>query len=130
MPRELVQTIDLAPTVLELAGVADGTPRHGRSLVPLLHGDRPVWREAVLIEYYSDTVFPRIRNMGYRAVRTDRYKYIRYLELTGMDELYDLEADPYELDNLMGSPSERFLLPYMTTWMARLQWETNDKLGQ
>jgi hypothetical protein len=30
----------------------------------------------------------------------------------------------------MGSPSERFLLPYMTTWMARLQWETNDKLGQ
>ena len=41
MPRELVQTIDLAPTVLELAGVADDTARHGRSLVPLLRGDRP-----------------------------------------------------------------------------------------
>jgi arylsulfatase A-like enzyme len=68
--------------------------------------------------------------MGYRAVRTDRYKYIRYLKLPGMDELYDLEVDPYELDNLMGSPSEHILLPYMTAWMARLQWETNDKLGQ
>ena len=130
MPRELVQTIDLAPTVLELAGVVDDTARHGRSLVPLLRGDRPAWREAVLIEYYSDSVFPRIRNMGYRAIRTDRYKYIRYLELPGMDELYDLEVDPYELDNLMGSSREEVLLPYVQAWMARLQWETGDKLRQ
>jgi N-acetylglucosamine-6-sulfatase len=128
LPRELVQTIDLAPTVLELAGVADGTERHGRSLLPLLRGERPDWREAVLIEYYSDTVFPRIRNMGYRAVRTDRYKYIRYLELPGMDELYDLELDPYEVDNLMGSSREPILLPYVQAWMARLQWETGDRM--
>jgi N-acetylglucosamine-6-sulfatase len=127
-PRELVQTLDLAPTVLELAGVTDETPRHGRSLLPLLRGERPAWREAILMEYYSDTVFPRIRNMGYRAVRTDRYKYIRYLELPGMDELYDLELDPYELDNLMGSAREKDLLPYVQAWVARLQWETGDKL--
>jgi N-acetylglucosamine-6-sulfatase len=125
-----VQTIDLAPTVLELAGVTDETPRHGRSLVPLMRGDRHPWREAVLIEYYSDAVFPRIRNMGYRAIRTDRYKYIRYLELPGMDELYDLDVDPYELDNLMGSSREEVLLPYVQAWMARLQWETGDKLRQ
>ena len=37
------------------------------------------------IEYYSDTVWPRIRNMGYKAVRTDRWKYIQYTELDGMD---------------------------------------------
>ena len=129
-PRELVQTLDLAPTVLELAGAADGTPRHGRSLTPLLRGERPPWRESILLEYYSDTVFPRIRNMGYRAVRTDRYKYIRYLELPGMDELYDLEVDPYELDNLMGSPREATLLPYVQAHMAWLQWRTGDKLGQ
>ena len=127
-PRELVQTLDLAPTVLELAGIADATPRHGRSLLPLLRGERPTWRDAVLFEYYSDTVFPRIRNMGYRAVRTDRYKYIRYLELPGMDELYDLELDPYELDNLMGSPREKDLMPYVKAWMARLQWETGDTM--
>ena len=58
-------------------GVTDPTPREGRSLVPLLRGERPSWRTSLLIEYYSDTVFPRIRNMGYRAVRTERYKYIR-----------------------------------------------------
>jgi N-acetylglucosamine-6-sulfatase len=39
--------------------------------------------------------------MGYKAVRTERYKYIRYNELQGMDELYDLNMDPYELHNLI-----------------------------
>jgi N-acetylglucosamine-6-sulfatase len=125
-PPELVQTIDLAPTVLALAGVRDPAPRQGRSLVPLLRGEHPPWRNSVLIEYASDTVFPRIRNMGYRAVRTERYKYIRYLELPGMDELYDLESDPYELDNLMGSGRGRELLPPLQAELARLQAETRD----
>ena len=119
-PAAMVQTIDLAPTVLELAGVADPTPREGRSLVPLLRGEQPSWRTSVLIEYYSDTVFPRIRNMGYRAVRTERYKYIDYLELDGMDEMYDLLADPYELDNLIGSARGRKLLPALQTELERL----------
>ena len=42
-------------------------------------------------------------NMGYEAVRTERYKLIHYLELEGMDELYDLETDPYEMRNLIAS---------------------------
>jgi arylsulfatase A-like enzyme len=65
-------------------------------------------------------VFPRIRNMGYRAVRTDRYKYIDYLELTGVDELYDLKADPYELDNLFGSERGRAVLPALQAELLRL----------
>jgi N-acetylglucosamine-6-sulfatase len=125
-PAQLVQTIDLAPTLLELAGVNDPTPRQGRSLVPLMRGEEPPWRTSILIEYYSDTVFPRIRNMGYRAVRTQRHKYFRYLELPGMDELYDLEADPYELDNLMGSPREPELLPALQAELARLERETGS----
>lgn len=125
-PGELVQTIDLAPTLLELAGAADATTRQGRSLVPLLRGERPEWRRSVLIEYFSDTVFPRIRNMGYRAVRTDRYKFIDYLELDGMDELYDLEVDPFELDNLVGSDRESKLRPALEAELARLRRETGD----
>jgi len=119
-PAELVQTIDLAPTVLELAAVTDPTPREGRSLVPLLRGERPSWRTSLLIEYYSDTVFPRIRNMAYQAVRTERYKYIRYLELDGMDEMFDLQTDPYELDNLIDSGRGREMLPALRAELARL----------
>ena len=123
-PGELVQTIDLAPTLLELAGVADTTTRQGRSLVPLRRGERPEWRRSVLSEYFSDTVFPRIRDMGYRAVRTERYKYIDYLELDGMDELYDLVVDPFELDNLVGSDRESKLRPALEAELARLRRET------
>jgi N-acetylglucosamine-6-sulfatase len=124
VPPEMVQTIDLAPTLLELAGVVDPVERQGRSLVPLLRGEHPPWRQSVLIEYWSDTVFPRIRNMGYQAVRTGRYKYIDYLELEGMDEIYDLESDPYEMDNLMGSAREQELLPMLQKELARLHQET------
>ena len=123
-PTEMVQTIDLAPTVLELARVADTVTRHGKSLVPLLRGMPVPWRESILIEYYSDAVFPRIRNMGYQAVRTTRHKYIHYLELPGMDELYDLETDPYEMDNLIGSDRGRALLPPLQAELRRLQRET------
>jgi N-acetylglucosamine-6-sulfatase len=123
-PAQLVQTIDLAPTLLELAGVADTVKRQGRSLVPLLNGTAPAWRSSILLEYYSDRVFPRIRNMGYQAVRTERYKYIHYLELERMDELYDLENDPFEMDNIIDSPRGRAVLPEVQAELARLQRET------
>jgi arylsulfatase A-like enzyme len=59
--------------------------------------------------------------MGYRAVRTERHKYIDYLELEGMDELYDLEADPYELDNLIGTAAGDTLLPVLRAELDRLR---------
>ncbi len=97
-------SVDLAPTILELAGVRAPIDTHGRSLVPLLGGAFPRdWRRSVLIECFSDTVWPRMVAMGYQAVRTGRWKHIRYTDLEGMDELYDLEADPYEMHNLRAS---------------------------
>lgn len=97
--------VDIAPTVLDLASVEPLPGMHGRSLLPVLDGRVPTdWRRSVLIEYFSDTVWPRMVNMGYQAIRTQRWKYIRYTQLAGADELYDLEADPYEKDNLMNAP--------------------------
>lgn len=122
-PR-LTQIIDLAPTILTVTGVTDTVPRQGRSLVPLLRGEDTPWRSSVLIEYYSDTVFPRIVTMGYQAVRTERHKYIDYLELDGMDELYDLQTDPYELDNLIDTDTGRKLLPDLQKELARLQQQS------
>jgi len=83
----LTVSTDLFGMCLGWAGI--GVPAKGK-------------RDAVLIEYFSDTVFPRIHKMGYQAIRTERWKYIRYRELEGADELYDLRSDPYELRNLIG----------------------------
>lgn len=118
---QMVQTIDLAPTILGMTGVTDTVQRQGMSLVPLLDGHTTPWRTSLLVEYYSDKVFPRIQTMGYQAVRTERYKYIHYTELVGMDELYDLVADPFEMHNLMNSAAGNAALPAMRQELERLQ---------
>ena len=119
-PSEMVLSIDIAPTMLDLAGVTLPDNLHGMSLVPILEGKNPGWRSSFLVEYYSDTVFERIFRMGYKAVRTDRHKYIQYVDLEGMDELYDLSADPYELRNVIDDPSYAATLGEMQAELQRL----------
>ena len=62
--------------------------------------------------------------MGYSAVRTSRHKYIQYRELKGMDELYDLEADPHGLANLIAKPEAREMLERMQAELQRVLDET------
>jgi len=124
---EIALNIDLAPTLLSLAGVTVPRDMQGRSLVPLLEGlkgARPAWRNSFLLEYYSDKVFPRVVQMGYKAVRNQRWKYIHYLELDGMDELYDLNADPFEMKNLVDEPRAQTSLAEMKRELERLLRET------
>ena len=92
----------------------------GRSLLPLFGGDAGQWRDSFLIEYYGDTVFPRMRKMGYKAVRTVRHKYIRYTDLADMDEHYDLLEYPYELRNMLRTPEGRAALPLLQAELNRL----------
>ena len=75
-----------------------------------------------------DKVFPRILQMGYKAVRNQRWKYIQYVELKGMDELYDLKSDPYELKNLIDEPTARKPLDDMKRELERLLSETKAVL--
>ena len=121
---EFALNIDLAPTLLELSGVSAPNWMEGRSLVPLLKGARPEWRKSFLIEYYSDKVFPRIRQMGYKAVRNERWKYIHYSELEGMDELYDLKIDPFEMRNVIHQPRVAKILEEMKRDMLALSVST------
>ncbi|MEZ5291765.1 MAG: sulfatase [Vicinamibacterales bacterium] len=125
-PGQMVLSIDLAPTFLQLAGLAVPARMQGRSLVPIFTGSAGAWRDAFLVEYYTDTVFPRVLNMGYSAVRTDRYKYIQYRDLNGMDELYDLEADPFEEHNRAADPAAAGVLETMRQRLAGLLAETGD----
>ena len=106
-PAAQVLTTDLAPTIVDLAHAKPLSGIDGRSLVPLFGATQTPadWRHSFLIEYTTDIVFPRVLTMGYDAVRTERYKYIRYRELEGMNELYDLQTDPFEQKNLVSETS-------------------------
>ena len=101
--HDLVICQDLAPTLIELAGGKPGAQIQGRSLLPLLAGRRAGWRRSFLIEYWAENALPWLVGMTYKAVRTNRHKYIHWVNrgVKGeLDELYDLDRDPYEIKNL------------------------------
>ncbi|HEY7139719.1 MAG TPA: sulfatase-like hydrolase/transferase [Methylomirabilota bacterium] len=101
---ELVLTLDVAPTVLELAGATPGRHVQGRSLVPLLAGRQTGWRDSFLVEYFAESALGWLVGMTYKAVRTERHKLIHWVNRDGVDELYDLESDPYEVVNVIADP--------------------------
>ena len=122
---QTVLTIDFVPTLLEIGGAPRPAAMPGKSFASLLKQNGPELHDAFLIEYYSDTVFPRMKNMGYQAVRSADWKYIHYLHLPGADELYDMNRDPYEMRNLAESARHADKLAMMKERLARLLRETN-----
>ena len=70
-----------------------------------MSGKPSSWRESFLIEYYNESAWPWIVGMSYKAVRTERRKLVHWIHKEGVDELYDLERDPYEITNLIGDPA-------------------------
>jgi arylsulfatase A-like enzyme len=147
---EMVSIIDVLPTLLELVGVEVPAEVQGSSFLPLLHGEQAAPRATIYAEKTYHTYYDPMR-----AIRTERFKYIRNFEMTPRVEvpgdvqggaifradpqvysdtqhipveLYDLDADPYELDNMAGKPEysdvELWLDTKLWTWMA----ETGDPL--
>ena len=126
--ERLALNTDFAPTFADLAGTE--FPADGRSLAPLLRGEEPAsWRSSVLLEKLpqedsseeekgkgkakgKDKAKAKTRaggvpkagadgQLAFEAVRTETHKYVEYDN--GDVELYDLEADPYELESIHDS---------------------------
>lgn len=103
--KKLVSLIDLPPTLLDAAGIAVPEQMQGRSILPLLYAENAEWPEEVFVQISESCVG--------RAIRTKRWKYAvtapdknGYKDMNSdhyVEEfLYDLKADPYELNNLIG----------------------------
>ena len=120
--QQLVSLVDLPPTLLDAAGLPVPDGMEGRSILPLLRGERVGWPEEVFVQISESQVG--------RAVRTQRWKYgvsapdrdgwqdpaaDRYVE----EYLYDLQADPYELTNLIGLESHREVAAAMRERLVR-----------
>ncbi|MDA0746528.1 MAG: sulfatase-like hydrolase/transferase [bacterium] len=127
--QELVSLVDLPPTLLDAAGIPVPEEMQGRSILPLLRGEKEGWPEEVFVQISEAQVG--------RAVRTHRWKYgvdapekrpghdagsERYVE----QYLYDLEADPYELTNLVGMPSHREVADVMRERLVRRMVEAGE----
>jgi len=104
---QMVQNIDVAPTLLAAAGVEPpaAAKMDGRSFLPLLQGRTVPWRDHILYEYHWEWNFPATPTV--LAIRTDRYKYIYYHGVWDIDGFYDLKTDPHERHNLIKVPAYR-----------------------
>ena len=102
--EEMAANLDIAPTMLDIAGVTKMPPQFaGASLLPLANGDKvDSWRDSLLYEYYWEFNFPSTPTTF--ALRSDDFKLIQYHGIWDTDELYDMKNDPQEMNNLIDDP--------------------------
>jgi len=123
--EEMVLNLDIAPTLLDLAGFSIPPEMQGKSIMPLAEGKHIAnWRKDWLYEYYEYPGFENVRPC--RGVRTERYKLIDYFLDPEEFELYDLKSDPNEKTNLYGKRGYEELTAHLKDRLAALRKETKD----
>jgi arylsulfatase A-like enzyme len=110
--NEMVANLDIAPTILEIAGAKKPDHFDGDSWLPLAKSkDVNQWRENFLYEYYWEFNYPSTPTTF--ALRTDNYKLIQYHGVWDTEELYDLKNDPKEMNNLINAREHQQLIAQM-----------------
>jgi arylsulfatase A-like enzyme len=124
---ELVQNIDYGPTILDLAGIEKPEEMHGESFLPLLKGEKaPEWRKSLYYHFYEYPAEHMVcRHFG---VRTDRYKLIHYYNDIDSWELFDLQEDPSEMNNIYGKPGTEEITKELMAELKRLQEYYDDPI--
>lgn len=122
---EMVQNIDYAPTFLELAGVNVPHDIQGKSLLPLLKGEKVAnWRHSLYYHFYEYPAEHMVKR--HYGVRTDRYKLIHFYNDIDAWELYDLEKDPSEMHNVINDSAYSDIMTYMREELNKLRIQYND----
>lgn len=124
---EMVQNIDYAPTFLEIAGVDVPEDIQGVSLMPLLRGEHPAdWRDDLYYHYYEYPAEHMVKR--HYGVRDDRYKLIHFYNDIDKWELYDLQEDPKEMNNLYGKPGYEEVTKRMMKRLKAAQQKYDDPI--
>jgi len=117
--NDLVSNLDFAQTILDVAGIELPDDMQGLSLRPLLEGDKPDdWRQSLYYRYYEYPFTHEVQ--PHSGVSTKRYKLIRFHTLKEW-ELYDLEADPAEMQNVYGKPEYADIVADLKAELIRLE---------
>jgi arylsulfatase A-like enzyme len=121
----MVLNVDVAPTLLDIAGAAIPSGLQGRSWMPVLENRSAEWRDAFLYEFYEYPAVHCVRK--HRGVRTTDWKLIHFWEQREEYALYDLGNDPDELINLAQRPEHAQRMKQLKARMQQLRDETDDR---
>ena len=123
---ELVQNIDYAATFLDVAGVDIPQDIQGVSLLPLLKGEKSIeGRDAIYYHFFEYPAEHMVKK--HYGVRTDRYKLIHFYDDIDAWELYDLEKDPSEMNNIYGKEGTEAITAELKKRLVELQKEYGEE---
>ena len=126
---EMVQNIDYAPTFLELAGLEVPADIQGESFLPLLKGEKPEnWRNAIYYHFYEYPAEHMVKR--HYGVRDNRYKLIHFYNDIDKWELYDLQEDPHEMNNIYGKPGTEEITKRMMEELKKQQEKYDDPIRE
>ena len=134
---ELVQNIDYAPSILDMAGLAIPEDIQGESFLPLLLGQKPSgvpttegkgWRKSLYYHYYEYPAEHSVRR--HYGVRTERYSLMHFYNDIDEWELFDLEKDPLQLKNIYGEPGTEKVTGELRKELIRLQTLYDDPISK
>lgn len=114
--QEMVLDIDIAPTLLELAGIAPRKEMQGRSMVTVANQGDPHWRKEWLYDYYEYPGYEDVRQ--HRGIRTETHKLMHFYTVDEW-EMYDLTKDPEERNNLYADPASASLREQLRAALTR-----------
>jgi N-acetylglucosamine-6-sulfatase len=120
--NQMAANLDIKPTIFEAAGIAPDSNAQGSSLLPLASAKSSVGRKEFLYEYYWEKNFPQTPTV--HALREEKFKYIRVQGVWDVDELYDLENDPQEANNLIDSAEHKPIVQRMSKRLFEILKET------
>ena len=126
---EMVQNIDHAATFLQLAGVEIPEDIQGESYLSLLKGEKPKdWRKSLYYHFYEYPGEHAVKR--HYGIRTERYKLIHFYHDIDAWELYDLQEDPSEMDNIYGDEKYADLVDSLKVELRKLQEQYDDPIAQ
>jgi arylsulfatase A-like enzyme len=121
--RSMVQNLDFAETILDMAGLPVPSDMQGKSFVPLLKGkQKGNVHDALYYHFYENQEHKVAKHIG---VRTDRYKLIYFYENNEW-ELYDLEKDRSEMNSVYGDPAYKAITEKLKSTLRELKQQYND----
>lgn len=126
--KDVISNIDIAPTVLEMAGIEVPDEVQGKSFYMQLKGkENSDWRQSMYYHYYEYPFWHHVQ--PHYGIRTERYKLIHFYYDIDVWEFYDLKKDPNELNNMIKDPSKQQLISNLKEELYALKKEYGNNLS-
>ena len=125
--EDVIANVDFAPTLLEVAGIETGQKMHGRSFASALEGSSDEnWRQSIYYHYYEFPFWHHVQ--PHYGIRTDKFTLAHFYYNIDVWELYDLEKDPSQMNNIINDPAYAEVVEDLKAQISELQTAYGDEL--